>query len=742
MILKSLSCQNFFRASISVLLLSIITAANAEKGTVHQLGTVTILGNSDEQERKAGAVKKIDAETLNKWHYNDAHRVLESAPGVYIRQEDGWGLRPNIGMRGSSSDRSRKIALMEDGILFAPAPYSAPSAYYFPLMARIQSVEIFKGPAAIEHGPNTVGGAINFVSRSIPDREDDNTKNGAAEISIGSHAFTKAHAYYGDSNDNFGWLLEGVNLEADGFKELDGGGNTGFSKNDALLKLRFNSDFTDDTYHQFDIKLGYADEISNETYLGLSDNDFNANPLRRYAASQNDRMDWDHSQLSVSHYYDPYESFTVNTTIYRRAFSRIWDKFNGFGGGAPSIQTILEAPDSPVNQVYYNILTGQSDSSSANETLKLGANARDYVSQGIQTTFEFTPLVGRFVHAIDIGVRLHNDYIERHHTETGYLMQAGDLIQDGNPRATTTRNRANANALSLHIHDEVTFDNLTVSGGTRVEVIKTEFTNKLSGEKVDQEDKVLIPGLGLNYKLTPNLRLLAGVHKGFVPVPPGSDENVDPEESINYEFGARYSDAEYKYELIGFFNDYSNLAGTCTFSSGCAKSQIDLGFNAGEVNIWGIEAQLSKTFITDIQGRWRIPMSLTYTFTDSEVQNSFSSPQPELKDVAKGDQLPYIPEHQLVLKVGLVANDWQLDIAMKYVSSMRTIAGQGKPTSSNITDDQTVVDLSANYQWSNNQQLFFTIDNLFDDDAIVARRPFGARPGKPRSLMIGYKVDY
>ena len=56
---------------------------------------------------------------------------------------------------------------MEDGILLTPAPYSAPAAYYFPLMSRISGVEVFKGPAAIRYGPNTIGGAINLQTRKI-----------------------------------------------------------------------------------------------------------------------------------------------------------------------------------------------------------------------------------------------------------------------------------------------------------------------------------------------------------------------------------------------------------------------------------------------------------------------------------------------------------------------------------------------------------------------------------------------
>ncbi|MEM7206787.1 MAG: TonB-dependent receptor [Pseudomonadota bacterium] len=707
-----------------------------------RIDTITILGDSEEQERKTGSIKKIDEDELKRWRYTDIHRVLEDAPGVYVRQEDGWGLRPNIGMRGSGSDRSRKIALMEDGILFAPAPYAAPPAYYFPLMSRMQGVEVFKGPSAIEYGPNTVGGAINFISREIPYAFDDSVRNGSAEVAFGSHDFKKVHAFYGDSDDNFGWMVEGVHLDTDGFKELDGGGGTGFDKNDGLIKLSYNTDIDADIYHQFDIKIGYADEISDETYLGLTDEDFDDNPVRRYAASQRDRMDWDQNQFSVSHFYDPFEDYIVNTTIYRREFSRVWDKLDRFGDGAPSLNSILADPDSPVNAGFYDVLTGQSDSTTSAETLVLGANGRDYVSQGVQTVVDWTPFIGEREHAIAIGVRLHNDYIERHHTAQGYLMQNGELVDDGNGRTTTTRNKASADALAIYLHDEVVIDDLTLSGGLRVESIETDFHNKLNGERINRKDTVLIPGVGFNYRLSSNLRLLGGIHKGFVPVPPGSADEVDAEESINYEFGVRHTDEDLNYEVIGFFNDYGNLAGTCTFSSGCAQDQLDLGFNAGEVDIWGVEAQIAKVFSTGIQSRLQIPVSVTYTFTDSEIKNNFTSPQPDLQDVRAGEQLPYIPEHQMAIKVGISRFAWQFNLAIKYVSSMRTVAGSGKPASGERTDDQTVVDFSANYQWSEDQQFFATIDNVFDDEAIVARRPFGARPGKPQSLVVGYKLDF
>ena len=135
----------------------------------------TILGNKYVAQNRTGASYYLSSEELQAFNYIDINRALKSVPGVNLYEEDGFGLRPNISLRGTSPQRSSKITLMEDGVLIAPAPYSSPAAYYFPSVARMQAIEILKGSSQVTW-PLYHGGVINLVSRRFPKncREDSN----------------------------------------------------------------------------------------------------------------------------------------------------------------------------------------------------------------------------------------------------------------------------------------------------------------------------------------------------------------------------------------------------------------------------------------------------------------------------------------------------------------------------------------------------------------------------------------
>ena len=172
---------------------------------------------------------------------------------------------------------------------------------------------------------------------------------------------------------------------------------------------------------------------------------------------------------------------------------------------------------------------------------------------------------------------------------------------------------------------------------------------------------------------------------------------MDPEESINYETGVRWDSApswgRLMVETIGFYNDYENLVSTCTASSGCDDAQLNQQFNGGEVDILGAELVVDLEIDTD--HGLRFPVALTYTFTSTEFQTDFASTNPIFGDVEEGDELPYVPEHQASLTVGVEGETWGLATSVTYVGEMRDTAGQGDIPDLERIEDHTVLDLRA-----------------------------------------------
>ena len=117
------------------------------EGTPASLETLeglTVVGSAEEIWNLAGSATYIESDEFRDRGYTDIGKILARVPGVYVRQEDGYGNFPNISLRGGDGTRTEKVTVMEDGILTAPAPYSAPAAYYFPKSGRMSAIKVLK----------------------------------------------------------------------------------------------------------------------------------------------------------------------------------------------------------------------------------------------------------------------------------------------------------------------------------------------------------------------------------------------------------------------------------------------------------------------------------------------------------------------------------------------------------------------------------------------------------------------
>ena len=704
--------RRFILHPLSIALTAAITASGAAAADTEVLETVSVLGNSDMIVKLPGSAHLVSAEDLEQFEFVDINRMMRTVPGVYLREEDGYGLRPNIGIRGADGGRSGKISLMEDGVLVAPAPYSGPEAYYFPTAGRLHQIEVLKGPATLKYGPFTVGGAVNMLSTPIPA-----SAAGTVQLEAGQFGENRLHTYYGSSTETTGWLLETHQQQADGFREIDRAGSADIAKEDYLLKGRLKSAEGATYAQQLDIKLQYSEEESGMSYLGLTDADFAADPNRRYGISALDEMQNRHSTIQLNHSIALSNNFSLNTLVYQNKFKRDWFKV-GLGG---------LVSDANSGDVFAQaVLNGEED-----YDFGIKHNNRKYEARGIQVSADLQLTTGEFAHDLEIGVRRHRDEVDRFQPTENYRQVDGELVFQDISAPSSSNNRVeDAEATSLFVYDQIQVaDKLALTASLRYEDVDTaqqRYDNvertEAGSSKSNQFDEWL-PGLGLVYDLTSEWTLLAGVHRGFAPPGAGTDDGVDPELSTNYEWGARFNRGDLRAEVIGFFSDYENTVQNCSLAVPCPDGADSGSYQLGESEIRGIEASIGTQLA--LVNNWLVPVVASYTWTDAEITRDSDA-----GDLQAGDNFAYLPENVFALTTGIDSGaEWRVNLTAAYQDEMcvNNVCNRGVTDRFDRTESLWVLDAAAHYDFSEDLSGYLKVDNLMDEQAIINRAPDGAR---------------
>ena len=702
----------------------------------------------------AGSVHLLDESVLAQQDYADINRVLRQVPGLNIVEEEGFGIRPSIGIRGSGTDRNSKIAVLEDGVPIAPAPYSAPAAYYFPRTPRMHAIEVAKGPAAIKYGPQTVAGALSMYSTPIPGSPGQGFA-GSADLGGGDYGTWRGRAIAGGHVDtgravDVGMSIETLQEKSHGFKRLDSGGGTGFDIEDYVVKLALVSDEDAARTQVLELKFQYSDEASEETYLGLALDDFRDDPYRRYRGSQLDTMDVEHQTLQATHRIELGERLDLTTIAYRTDTERTWYKLNDVRNAANtafvSLSTVLDNP--AAFPVEFAALVGEPGTTSAAGALRLRNNAREYYAAGIQTVLGIAFDTGATSHELELSARYHRDDEDRFQQDDRYQMVGGAMVLTSTGAPGSQDNRVGeAAAWAFYVRDTITAGAWTLAPGLRYEAIDLGQTRwgaadpgrdgptTVSRSSVD----AVLPGLGATYALGENWLLVGGVHRGFVNPAPGS--SADEELSWDYEAGLRWERGNGAVEAMAFLVDYENLVGTCTNSTG-GGCGIGDQYDGGEVSVHGLEFVANYDAGAAFSSGLSIPLSAVYTWTQGEFDTSFLSDFAEWGNVEAGDRLPMVPEHQLTLTAGIEASRWRAYLAMNYVDEARSVAGSGPIPADERIDSRTLLDLRGEFDVGEALTVFAGVQNLTDEVYNVAFRPAGARPGAPRTVLAGVRLAF
>ena len=726
------------------------TVDATNSGPTVRAPTIYVIGTPEELLDIGGSGAVIRADEFRSQSYDDVSQALRKVPGVYLRGEDGFGLFPNISLRGVDTTRSAKVTVMEDGVLTAPATYSAPAAYYSPTAGRMSSIEVLKGSSQILYGPHITGGVINYQSTPIPLERTIYLK-----ALYGRYNEQRAHAYVGETVStewgDFGFLVEGYYRASDGFKRIDktpdfrrGADETGFTNGEPLLKLSWEPNTA--VYNRFEVKLGYSDRNANETYLGLAEDDFDDDPFRRYAATRFDEIQSNHGRSYLRHTIEPTDSATLTTTAYYNRFHRDWFKLQDVrdeNGVRQSLsRSLAEA------STHLRTLRGE-----AAGELRVRHNDRTYYVWGVESVWKDEFTTGDIDHEVTGSARFHYDKVRRDQRNELFTQEANGTISARDPGVPgdAGRRQQKSRALALAVQDRLRFRDWAITPGLRYEHVDQRFSDSNTLERGQENLDLLAGGIGATYDLTGELSFFGGVHSGYsIPGPRAASRNdLEEERSYGVELGPRYTHASGALRAEGavFFTRFRDLI-VIDNVGGTGTGDTE---NAGTVNTYGVEFAAAFDPGAMYQWEFKNPWHLSFTYTRAELRDDSQSTDAEsiFSGAEKGNLLPYIPEFVLSFGTGIEWGDYGAFVSGSFTDSMftsanntsRQINGAGQPDARfGKTDSYVVVDLALHYQMRPEARLLAGVHNLFDEEYVASRHPHGPRPGQPLFAYVGLEL--
>lgn len=695
---------------------------------------VLITGKSDRMfSRIPGSVSYLNKKEIEMINPLSGNEVFRRSPGVHVVDEEGSGMRVNIGIRGLDPDRSRSLLILEDGIPVALAPYGEPEMYYTPPIDRMTGVEILKGSGQILYGPQTIGGVVNYLTAAPPIES-----MGKIRIQSGQGGYLSALLQYGNTLGKAGYNLTVLKKHADKV------GYAGFDITDINGKLVFN--LSEKSALSF--KAGFYNETSNSTYIGLTQTMYDQGGQDFELMAPDDLLSVRRLSVSFNHEYKWTQKTRLKTTAFAYTTTRDWRR-QDFTSNNPT-------NTKPSN--WTGVTWGdESISGGAIYMRKTSANRnRQFEVAGVESRVEHDYKLFGFGHLLKAGVRYINEKAEEQRINgSSPDVSSGALVED------ETRP---GDAVSAYIHQTFSVrQNLQLHYGVRMESFNygrniNRRTFIINGQSV-LKDTILnksntlshfIPGAGLTWKINDKTTLFGGVHTGFAPPRTkdaisntGEVYDLQAEKSVNSELGIRTAITQgIHIELTGFHMNFSNQIIPVSESSGNTGTGL---VNGGCTIHQGIESALNIN-ISEMAG-WSgtsLLLNTNVTYTDAYFNGDRQQGGKSLND----NNTPYAPSLLVNSSIsveslnGLIFRLGSNFVSGQYSNELNTKIPSPDGRIGYIPSYHTL-DANIGYKINSWNTIFtLSLKNLTNEKYIVSRRPQGIRVGLPRWINFGAEFNF
>ena len=665
-----------------------------------------------------GSLHVISGRDLQAAKPLDANEVLRRVPGINLREDSGpVAMRLNIGIRGLNPNRSRKVLMLEDGIPIALAPYGEPDMYYSPPIERMGRVEVLKGSGQIVHGPQTVGGVINFVTPDPPAKF-----HGEVDAEGGQRGVFVGEASLGASNrdQSISWIANYLHKQGDGWRS--------FYYDIEDLQAKFN--FQLGARHSLAAKAGVYDEISNSTYLGLTQPMYERDP--NLNAVPSDALDVERRAGSLSHAYTIGPASTLSSAAFAYSTKRYWGRqdFDRSDAGRQYLAVLGDA-SIPGGALYLRDSAGNRN--------------REFDVFGAQSSFSRLHRFGQ----LDAGARyIYERARDRRVNGPGLDARSG-VTRDDEFRYGRALAGYAQNLFKIGSRISLTPGARFVRYRQERRIVRKRVGGVPSDVDIRMENVVatVIPGLGFSIRAASGISFFAGVHRGFAPpgtkiaiTSSGENLDLDAELSWNYEAGVRLAGKRSVSGEFTFFRmDFSNQIITAAESGGATTTVT----NGGATMHQGFEssARIHWDRVADLQG-WSLYTDFRHMYL----------PSAEFRDneLYGGNRLPYAPEQTFGVIFGVRqfgGLSFQVDlnaVASQFGDNRETLEPSSDGTVGQLPAYQ-VANLALGYEIQRERWTFepyFTVKNAFDELYIASRAPQGIQPGLFRQVNGGLRISF
>jgi Fe(3+) dicitrate transport protein len=668
---------------------------------------VDVIGSPENLEKIPGSGQIVDRQELETSRVLTVNEALRKVPGINVRDEEGFGLRPNIGIRGLNPTRSTKVTLLEDGIPLAYAPYGDNASYYHPPIDRYERIEVLKGAGQLQFGPQTIGGVINYITPTPPPKF-----GGSITASVGNRDFFNGKVQVGGSN----LLLDVTRKQGDGARD-----NTDSVLNDVNLKKVIDLG----NRQALTLRASYYTENSTLTYSGLTEAEYR-NFGARYNPFKNDKFSIDRTGLSATHEVQLDGDALLTTNLYWSNFNRDWWRQSS------------TTTDSQCGSAFTNArLAGTAvDPDTCNSSQ---GRLRRYYTWGIEPRLKLAHTALGAKSELDTGLKVHFEEQKRlQKNGTSPTARDGTLVED---------NLRETRAWSYFAQNRFQFDQWAVTPGIRYEHIDSSRTNNLTGVAGSDTLGKWIPGVGVTYNPDKKTTLFAGVHKGFAPPRTediisgtGTSTEVGPEESTNWEVGVRAEPSTgTSVHATLFRNDFRRQIAVGSIAGGSTP------LAEGETLYQGLElfARSKADSGLYVQGSFTWLPTAEQTTPFRQVVGGAT-----VSGSTAGNRLPYAPKEQLTAVVGYAKGPIDVQLEGVYVGEQYSDFANTESAAANGNGQSgalpayTIWNAAVNYRLDKKGiTLFGAVKNLADKTYVVDRTR-GILSGSPRLIQAGLKYSF